>query len=59
MTTFYLKSKKSGEVINSVVTDTKESAIIYFSKMKKIKPVDLVHIYLVTDFPGKEVKENK
>lgn len=49
MKTFYLKSRKSGEVINSVVTDTKDSAIVYFSKMKNIKPKDLVYIYLVDD----------
>ena len=49
MKTFYLKSKKSGETINSVVIDTKESAIIYFSKVKKIKPTDLVSIYLVEE----------
>lgn len=49
MKTFYLKSRKSGETINSVVTDTKESAIIYFSKIKKINPADLVNIYLVED----------
>ena len=49
MKTFYLKSKKSGEVINSVNIDTKESAIIYFSKVKNIKPTDLVNIYLVEE----------
>ena len=49
MKTFYLKSKKSGEAINSFVTDTKESAIIYFSKVKKLNPVDLLYIYSVED----------
>jgi len=49
MKTFYLKSKKTGEVINSVTTDTKDSAIVYFSKMKRIKPTDLINIYLVED----------
>jgi hypothetical protein len=49
MKNFYLKSKKSGEVINSFLTDTKDSAIIYFSKMKRLKPLDLLSIYSVDD----------
>lgn len=49
MKNFYLKSKKSGEVINIFLTDTKESAIVYFSEMKRLKPVDLLYIYSVED----------
>jgi hypothetical protein len=49
MKTYYLKSKESGEVINRKESPSKELAIEYFSKVKKLNSKDLLKIYLVED----------
>jgi len=49
MKTYYLKSKVSKEVINKSSFDSLTKAIGYFSLVKRLKPEELVEIYIVTD----------
>ena len=49
MKTFYLKTKKSKEVLIKTSCYSIEDAIDYFSKVKKLQKKDLVNIFLITD----------
>jgi ssRNA-specific RNase YbeY (16S rRNA maturation enzyme) len=49
MKTYYLKCKDSQEVINKKEYYSIELAIEYFSKVKKLKPNQLLSIYFVDD----------
>lgn len=48
MGTFYLKTKKSKEVIIKTECYSIEEAINYFSKVKQLPKKDLVSIFLIT-----------
>ncbi len=49
MKTFYLKTKKSKEVLIKTSCYNVEQAIDYFSEIKKLNKKDLVNIFLITE----------
>ena len=49
MKTFYLKTKKSKEVLIKTRCYSVEEAIEYFSQVKKISKKDIVTIFLITE----------
>lgn len=49
MKTFYLKSKNSEEVIHKSSFESLMIAVDYFSRVKNLKPEELLKIYIVTD----------
>jgi predicted GIY-YIG superfamily endonuclease len=49
MGTFYLKTKKSKEVIIKTECHSIEEAINYFSKIKQLPKKDLVSIFIITE----------
>ena len=46
---FYLRHKKSKEVISLVIADTFEEALSYFCGVKKLNSKDLLSIYVITE----------
>jgi hypothetical protein len=49
MKTFYLKTRKSKEVLIKTSCYSIEQAIDYFSKIKQLHKKDLVNIFLITE----------
>lgn len=50
MIKFYLKTKKgTKETISHVFTESLEEALRLFSLRKKLKPEDLLKIYIITE----------
>ncbi len=49
MRKFYLRLKKSKEVVLKVTTDTYEEALDYFCQVKKLESYDLLQIYDITE----------
>lgn len=45
MKTYHLISKSAKEIINKFSCECVEDAISYFSKVKKLKKKDLLHIF--------------
>ena len=49
MKTFYLRTKRSKEVLIKTSCYSVEEAIEYFSKVKQLAKKDLVSIFLITE----------